>query len=49
MDKFGARPSGTQVLEDSIDYMIDLSRKEGLKDIITEKVVVSVNFVFKYY
>lgn len=49
VDKFGARPSGTQVLEDSIDYMIDLSRKEGLKDIITEKVVVSVNFVFKYY
>ncbi|CAB3256708.1 unnamed protein product [Arctia plantaginis] len=40
VDKFGARPSGTQVLEDSIDYMIELSRKEGLEDITTEEVVV---------
>ncbi|XP_075972686.1 carboxypeptidase Q-like [Anticarsia gemmatalis] len=40
VDKFGARPSGTEVLEKSIDYMIELSREEGLNDIITEDVVV---------
>ncbi|CAH1635061.1 unnamed protein product [Spodoptera littoralis] len=40
VDKFGARPSGTDVLEKSIDYMIDLTKKEGLNDVITEEVKV---------
>lgn len=37
--------SGTEVLEKSIDYMIDLSRGEGLNDIVTEEVEVSYNFI----
>ncbi|XP_068627663.1 carboxypeptidase Q-like isoform X2 [Battus philenor] len=40
VDKFGARPSGSQVLEDSIDYMIQLTRDEGVTDIITEELEV---------
>ncbi|KAF9415323.1 hypothetical protein HW555_006986 [Spodoptera exigua] len=40
VDKFGARPSGTEVLEKSIDYMIDLTKNEGINDIITEEVKV---------
>ncbi|XP_035431690.2 carboxypeptidase Q isoform X2 [Spodoptera frugiperda] len=40
VDKFGARPSGTEVLEKSIDYMIELTKKEGINDIITEEVKV---------
>ncbi|CAH2063612.1 unnamed protein product, partial [Iphiclides podalirius] len=40
VDKFGARPSGSKVLEDSIDYMIQLTRDEGITDIITETVEV---------
>lgn len=46
MDKFGARPSGTQTLENSIDYMIDLSHKEGLNDVVTEEVEVSHRRLF---
>ncbi|KAJ0179200.1 hypothetical protein K1T71_004912 [Dendrolimus kikuchii] len=41
VDKFGARPSGSKVLEDSIDYMIELTRKEGISDIVTEELKVS--------
>uniref|UniRef100_A0A2A4IU93 Carboxypeptidase Q n=2 Tax=Heliothis virescens TaxID=7102 RepID=A0A2A4IU93_HELVI len=40
VDKFGAKPSGTEVLEKSIDYMIELSKEEGLNDIVTEEVEV---------
>ncbi|KAF9809885.1 hypothetical protein SFRURICE_002115 [Spodoptera frugiperda] len=40
VDKFGARPSGTEVLEKSIDYMIELTKKEGINEIITEEVKV---------
>ncbi|KAJ8726845.1 hypothetical protein PYW08_015242 [Mythimna loreyi] len=40
VDTFGARPSGTSELEKSIDYMIDLTRKEGLNDIVTEELEV---------
>ncbi|KAJ8726846.1 hypothetical protein PYW08_015243 [Mythimna loreyi] len=40
VDTFGARPSGTFDLEKSIDYMIDLTRKEGLNDIVTEELEV---------
>ncbi|XP_047989669.1 carboxypeptidase Q-like isoform X2 [Leguminivora glycinivorella] len=40
VDTFGARPSGSEVLEKSIDYMIQLARDEDLKDITTEEVEV---------
>ncbi|KAM3967946.1 carboxypeptidase Q-like isoform 2-T2 [Aphomia sociella] len=40
MNKFGARPSGSQILENSIDYMKELSREEDIKDISTEEVKV---------
>lgn len=40
VDKFGARPSGSEVLERSIDYMIELTREEDINDIITEELEV---------
>ncbi|XP_026761214.1 carboxypeptidase Q-like [Galleria mellonella] len=40
VDKFGARPSGTEVLENSIDYIIDLTRAENINDIVTEELEV---------
>ncbi|KAM3968314.1 carboxypeptidase Q [Aphomia sociella] len=40
VDKFGARPSGSEVLENSIDYMIELTRGEDINDIITEELEV---------
>ncbi|CAG9791824.1 unnamed protein product [Diatraea saccharalis] len=40
VDKFGARPSGTDTLEQSIDYMIQLTRDEGIDDITTEELEV---------
>ncbi|GBP03122.1 Carboxypeptidase Q [Eumeta japonica] len=40
VDKFGARPSGSKVLERSIDYMIELTKSEGLDDITTEELTV---------
>ncbi|XP_059060164.1 carboxypeptidase Q-like [Achroia grisella] len=40
VDKFGARPSGTEVLENSIDYMIELTRAEDINDIVTEELEV---------
>lgn len=45
VDKFGARPSGSTVLEDSIDYMIKLTREEDIKDIVTEKVEVIILYL----
>lgn len=38
---FGARPSGSQVLEESIDHMIDLALENGLSGVLTEDVKVS--------
>lgn len=40
VDKFGARPSGSEVLEKSIDYMIQLTKDEDLDDITTEELEV---------
>ncbi|XP_050678323.1 carboxypeptidase Q-like [Leptidea sinapis] len=40
VDKFGARPSGSQVLEDSIDYMIQITKDEDINDIVTEELEV---------
>ncbi|XP_063823581.1 carboxypeptidase Q-like [Ostrinia nubilalis] len=40
VDKFGARPSGTEVLEHAIDYMIQLTRDENIDDITTEELTV---------
>ncbi|XP_038213514.1 carboxypeptidase Q-like [Zerene cesonia] len=40
IDKFGARPSGTEVLEQSIDYMVNLTIDAGIKDVATEEVEV---------
>ncbi|XP_023942733.1 carboxypeptidase Q-like [Bicyclus anynana] len=40
VDIFGGRPSGSKVLEDSIDYMIQLTQQEGIQDIVTEDVEV---------
>ncbi|CAG9562976.1 unnamed protein product [Danaus chrysippus] len=40
VDTFGARPSGSQVLEDSIDYMIQLTKEEDINDIVTEELEV---------
>lgn len=41
VDTFGSRPSGSMVLEDSIDYMIDLTKNENLYNVVTEDVEVS--------
>lgn len=40
VDKFGARPSGSEVLEQSIDYMIQLTKDEDIDDITTETLEV---------
>ncbi|XP_075972687.1 carboxypeptidase Q-like [Anticarsia gemmatalis] len=40
VDKFGARITGSEVLEQSIDYMIELAREESLNDVFTEDVEV---------
>ncbi|XP_045492536.1 carboxypeptidase Q-like isoform X2 [Colias croceus] len=40
IDKFGARPSGTDVLEQSIDYMVNLTIGAGIKDVTTEELEV---------
>lgn len=40
VDKFGARPSGSEVLEQSIDYMIQLTKDEDLNNINTEELEV---------
>ncbi|KAI8439986.1 hypothetical protein MSG28_001432 [Choristoneura fumiferana] len=40
VDTFGARLSGTAILEQSIDYMIQLTRDEDLNDIVTEELQV---------
>ncbi|XP_013190104.2 carboxypeptidase Q [Amyelois transitella] len=40
IDKFGARVSGTENLEKSIDYMINLTKSHGLIDVTTEEVDV---------
>lgn len=40
VDTFGPRPSGSQELEDSIDYMIEITKKEGIHDIVTEELEV---------
>lgn len=46
VDKFGARPSGSDVLEQSIDYMIELTREEEINDITTEQLEVSIVLLF---
>lgn len=38
---FGARPSGSKVLEDAIDHMINLTLENGLSEVTTEEVNVS--------
>ncbi|CAH2063608.1 unnamed protein product, partial [Iphiclides podalirius] len=40
IDEFGARPSGSQVLENAIDYMINLTISNGLDSVTTEAVRV---------
>ncbi|CAH0629043.1 unnamed protein product [Chrysodeixis includens] len=40
IDKFGARPSGTDVLERAIDHMINLTKSKGLNDVTTEELEV---------
>ncbi|XP_063530794.1 carboxypeptidase Q-like [Cydia strobilella] len=38
LDKFGARPSGTETLEKAIDHMINLTRAHGVTDVTIEEV-----------
>lgn len=38
---FGARPSGSKILEEAIDHMIDLALENGLSGVTTEDVNVS--------
>lgn len=45
VDKFGARPSGSEVLEQSIDYMIQLTHDEDIHDITTEELEVIRQFI----
>lgn len=40
IDTFGARPSGSDVLERAIDHMINLTIQNGVNDITTEDVKV---------
>ncbi|XP_060800704.1 carboxypeptidase Q-like [Amyelois transitella] len=40
VDMFGPRPAGSEVLEDSIDYMIKLTNTQKLYDVVTEEVTV---------
>ncbi|KAJ2950645.1 hypothetical protein O0L34_g8901 [Tuta absoluta] len=40
IDKFGARISGSENLEEAIDYMIQLSTINGMKNVFTEEVEV---------
>ncbi|GAB6027350.1 hypothetical protein CHUAL_001626 [Chamberlinius hualienensis] len=42
VDKFGSRLTGTQNLEDSIDYIVDWMRENQLSNIHTENVTVPV-------
>lgn len=46
MDKFGPRPSGSETLEHSIDYMIKLTQDEDINDIVTEELEVNIHFIF---
>ncbi|XP_014364536.2 carboxypeptidase Q [Papilio machaon] len=39
IDKFGARPAGSVVLEEAIDHMINLTRSNGLETVTTEDVM----------
>lgn len=39
-DTFGARMTGTQSLEDAIDYMVKQMQKAGLDNVYTEKAIV---------
>ncbi|XP_053600176.1 carboxypeptidase Q-like [Plodia interpunctella] len=41
VDKFGARPAGTEILEESIDYIIQLTRQNGINTIVTEEVEIT--------
>lgn len=40
IDEFGARPSGSDVLERAIDHMINLTIENGVNDVTTEDVMV---------
>lgn len=40
VDKFGNRLTGTDNLEDSIDYIIEKSKQYGLQNVRTEEVIV---------
>lgn len=44
VDKFGARPSGSESLEKSIDYMIQLTRDEHINTIVTEELEVGIKY-----
>lgn len=46
VDKFGHRLAGSEQLEKSIDYIIDLTQKEHVYNISTED--VEVNILIEY-